>query len=251
MNNNNAAYTAITDIKSNMLDYSCIGDNTAIVCPDNIIEKARKVVNISDTVANTVKSNIMLFSILDSSLHRGCSCTNCNIKGRCMYRCSPNGDINADIIVIKAMPSNTDLYCRNAFSDSSGLIAREILLSAGATSTYFTNMLKCSDVNGINADSVKECMNAYTMREICDIVRPKMIIMCGQITIGSIKKYGFLPNFSPQKLINGQQEVKYSSNVTGNTLTAKAAFMYDIMNDANAPSFERETERMKQIISTI
>jgi uracil-DNA glycosylase family 4 len=242
---------AIIEVKRDNLDYKLIDDNSVLVCPDNTINKARQIINISDDVERIVKSNIKLFSVLDTNLHRGCRNVNCNIKDKCTYRCSPNGNVNADFMAIKVMPSETELYYRNAFSDQAGIVMREALRQAGATDVYYTNVLKCTDIGGILPESVNECINHYVIQEICDIVKPKLVILCGQKTVTGLKAHGFLPQFSPQKLMSGNLNILYTSPITGESVKTRMLFMADFINDVNPPLIQKEIERIKPVIQKI
>lgn len=238
----------MVEVKRDGLDYKVMGENSVLVCVDNIINKARTVTQISEYTGNVVNAEVRLSSMLNGSLHRGCINLNCNIKDRCSYRCSPNGNSTSDIMVVKAMPTETELYTRNAFTDSAGIAIREVITRLGVNDAYYTTMLKCANVQGILPESVKECVYRYFLQEVCDIVKPELIIFCGQKTVMAAKKYELMPQFSPQKLMSGEFRIQYSSPVSGSAHKVRATFLTDFINDNNPPSVERELNRLMPIL---
>lgn len=179
---------AIEKIISDKLSYMAEKDNV-FICPSNVCEGMNK--SVSNKVINLVKWT----NNIQTCLSNCCKSTVCGIKDDMVFRCLPNGAISSKIMLIYSMPTQYEMYAKCAFVDKDTISVREALEQH--FDVYYTPMIKCSlfmckNYSTNSSSSVNECINSYLYKEICDIIRPEVIIFYGNSINGAIK-YNILP----------------------------------------------------------
>ena len=242
---------AIADINQNGKMFSQIDNANVIVSPSHIVKEASKRSNIDHIVYDQVVRSIKMSAMINGSLNRGCDEISCCLKDQCIFRCSPVGNPSASIMIVKAMPTDIEMYSRTVFTDPNGILIRQMLYEAGAdmNDLYFSTIMKCANLTGqINSQSVLECINHYIRKEICDIVKPKAIFFCGSGSISACIKYNLLPKGVKSEDINGGHLFVDYLDSEGRKVTVRTFLISDMMRGEDVHA---EANRIRPVIQRI
>ena len=143
------------------------------------------------------------------------------VKNQCGNKCLPFGNVNADIMFIKRIPSLLECGSMMSHSDTAGHFLLLMLDKAGKKPTefFFTDFIKCPNPR-INIDSCWRCATNYFMKEVYAI-KPKLLIFEGTSALKALMN---------GDVVTGIDEIKYGEIYNANFVSIPVQIMciYDI-----------------------
>jgi uracil-DNA glycosylase family 4 len=143
------------------------------------------------------------------------------IKNQCRNKSLPFGNINADIMFVKKIPSVLECGSLMSHSDTAGHFLLLILDKIGKKPTdfFFTDFIKCPNPK-IDIDSCWQCAMNYFMKEVC-VIKPKLLIFEGTSALKALMY---------EKIITGINDIQYGEVYNVNFLEHSTQVMciYDI-----------------------
>lgn len=121
-------------------------------------------------------------------------------KNQCGNKCLPFGNVNANIMFVRRIPSVLECGSMISHSDTAGHFLLLMLDKAGRKPTefFFTDFIKCPNPR-INIDSCWRCATNYFMKEVC-VIKPKLLIFEGTSALKALIS---------EKVVTGIDDIKY------------------------------------------
>ena len=142
-------------------------------------------------------------------------------KNLCGNKSLPFGNVNADIMFVKRIPSLLECGSMMSHSDTAGHFLLLMLDKAGKKPTefFFTDFIKCPSPR-INIDSCWRCATSYFMQEVY-IIKPKLLIFEGTSALKALIN---------EKIVTGISDIQYGEIYSANFVNhpVKIMCIYDI-----------------------
>lgn len=200
------------------------GDSvTVTIDPKQISEPLKGKLSDEDIQkASEMLGKTLAVNDINHRLYRRCDGLSCIETLKKPFRSMPNGNRDADIMLLNKMPTQYEECMMCSHCDTESMFLSLILskINMDRTKVYCTDMIKCC-CDTLDEQSFRTCIDTYLMNEV-KLVQPKIIICNGIAVLNTWSRMGYIAGLP--------DAIEYGTiyDVTIGGLSTKVTAMFDL-----------------------